>query len=326
MRLTTLGAALAGIVASTALAHAQSIHTGGPNGAYFNSFGPAILNVIGDPSDEVIESGILSEGALYFEHTLANSAGTTANIQSCRENPKDLCLGQADLVAQHDGFIVIPTGAKECLFAVTKEEGFDVIQKAGRRIPFSVPSPQSGSFATFQVVTEVLGQEFARVTHYETTSDAVNAVITDQTKIAFFVQLPDTGNPVFEQAYENDLRFIPIVSRALRRYEVNGITPYSIQPNVRVTPGGIITSPQIITTTCTDVVVFFQDPVVAGLEGNDLLDMQELQAGLEAAAAAGLLIPDTGTWRDLFGNMAQFTSETVDGAINVLEQQTGIDL
>ncbi len=315
---------LASIALTTGAASAQSIHTGGTAGAYFNDFGPAVQAVIGaNPSREVRDANILPGGSpLFFEHGLENSAGTVANIAAVRANPLDLGLGQLDLVAQDsEGFRVINTGASECLFVVSNNEAITSATNLSPRLPFGLPAQGSGSAATFQALSPF--SEMRNVQHFDSAMAAVEAVKSGDVVAAGFVQMPDTTNALFEAA--KDLHYAGVVNRQMLRMQVDDVNVYEGTPDVTVSPGsalqmiGLGSSAKSVTTSCTPVVIFGTDPTL--LEGNDRLDQEELMTTLEAAASAGLLIPDTGDWRSLFASLAERREQAQDRVMQFVDEQ-----
>lgn len=320
---------LSGTVAALALAvvampaMGQSIHTGSAAGAYFNNFGPAVQNVIGaSPSREVRDANILPGGSpLFFEHTLANSAGTVANMAAVRANPLDLGLGQLDLVAQNsDGLRVVSTGAVECLFVVSNNETVVSANQLSPRTPFGLPPEASGSAATFMALSPF--SEMRNVRHFDSAMAAVEAVKNGDVVAAGFVQLPDTTNDLFEAA--SDLYFAGVVNRQMLRTQVDGVDVYQGTPDVMVSPGsgwqvvGFGRSAQTVTTSCTPVVIFGTDPAL--LEGDERLDQELLFETLEAAADAGLLIPNTSDWRSMFASLAERREQMQDSVMEFIDE------
>jgi hypothetical protein len=287
---------------------AQQIHTGSDAGAYFNNICPAALDVIGSsPSDEALNTGgVLPGGSpLFFEHSCATSGGTVDNLAKVRANPGDLGVGQLDLVAQDaDGLFVVNTGVSECLYVVSNNEAVASASQLNPRMPFGLPSKNSGSAATF--LQHEPFSSLRRVTHYDSAIDAVNAVNNGDVAAAGFIQIPDTTNAVFEAAA--DLHFAGVVNRSMLRQTVGDTRVYEGTPNVQVSPGswtqifGAGDEAQTVTTSCTPVVIFGQHPDT--LTGMDQTDMADLMGGLQRAATANLLVPDTGDWRSLFANLA----------------------
>lgn len=288
---------------------AQQIHTGSDAGAYFNNICPAAQNVISSsPSQEALDAnGVLPGGSpLFFEHTCATSGGTVDNLAQVRANPLDLGVGQLDLVAQDsDGLFVVGTGVSECLYVVSENEAVASASQLNPRMPFGLPGEGSGSAATF--LQHEPFSSLRRVTHYDSALDAIEAVKTGDVAAAGFIQIPDTTNAVFEAAA--DLYFAGVVNRSMLRQTVGDTRVYEGTPNIRVSPGswtqifGAGNEAQTVTTSCTPVVLFGQHPDT--LTGMDQTDMTDLMEGLQRAAAANLLVPDTGDWRSLFADLAE---------------------
>ncbi len=301
---------------------AQSIWTGSDSGSYFGKVCPSITNVIGrTPNDEVIAAGFLEDGQpLFFDHVCQVSGGTIDNMAKVRQNPMDLGIGQFDqLAGDAEGLFVIPTGVSECLYVVTKDENMVSTANLAPRTPFGLPGESSGSTATFMDLEPF--NSMRRITNFPSAKAAVDAVDAGTVMAAGFVQIPDTTNSVFEAA--EDLNFVGVISRSMLRTKVNGVSVYEGTPSVAVRAGsawqtiGLGAEAQSITTACTPVVVFGTDPAM--LEGADRIDQQDLMVALQNAANAGLLIPDTGDWRAIFGSLAESRREFLEGAIDLLE-------
>lgn len=303
---TTLTLALLG---GTAPLLAQQIHTGSDAGAYFNDICPAAVDVISSsPSQEALDAdGVLPGGSpLFFEHMCATSGGTVDNLAKVRANPRDLGVGQLDLVAQDsDGLFVVNTGVSECLYVVSNNEAIASASQLSARMPFGLPGEGSGSAATF--LQHEPFSSLRRVNHYDSALDAINAVKSGDEAAAGFIQIPDTTNTVFEAAA--DLHFAGVVNRSMLRQTVGDTRVYEGTPGVRVSPGswtqifGAGDEAQTVTTSCTPVVLFGQHPDT--MSGIDQTDQQDLMAGLQRAAEANLLVPNTGDWRSLFADLAE---------------------
>lgn len=303
---TSLALALLG---STAPLWAQSIHTGSDAGAYYNNICPAAQDVISSsPSQEALDAdGVLPGGSpLFFEHTCATSGGTVDNLAKVRDNPGDLGVGQLDLVAQDsEGLFVINTGVSECLFVVSNNEAVASASNLNPRMPFGLPGEGSGSAATFMQHEPFASMR--NITNFDSALAAIEAVNKGDVAAAGFIQIPDTTNTVFEAAA--DLYFAGVVNRGMLRQTVGDTRVYEGTPNVQVSPGswtqifGAGDEAQTVTTACTPVVIFGQHPDI--LTGMDKTDMADLMGGLQRAAAANLLVPDTGDWRSLFADLAE---------------------
>lgn len=324
-RLTLAAVSLAAIAGFGLSAQAQQIHTGSNEGSYFSKVCPAVVNIIGaEPSEDVVDAGVLPIGPLFFEHSCQTSGGTVDNLAKVRANPADLGIGQFDVLAEEaDGLFVIPTGVSECLYVVTSNDSIVTAGNLSPRTPFALPGEKSGSTATFMGLEPF--SSMRNVEYYPSPLAAIEAVDSGQLPAAGFVQIPDTTNDVFEAA--KDLNFIGVISRQMLRRQVNGVAVYEGTPNVSVVAGsalqiiGLGSKAQEITTACTPVVVFGVHPDM--LEGNAKLDQLDLMTALQSAAAAGLLIPDTGDWRSLFGRLAEARENALDGALDKLEELGG---
>ena len=316
--LNLIGAAVAASMAMASAASAENfqIHTGSTSGAYFGKIAPAAVELLGgNPPQEARDAGIIEPGLeFYYNIEITTSKGTAENIERVLANPLDVGVGQGDLVYGTDGIVAIATGVRECLYIVTKpNSGITSIGDIPLRAPFAVPAVGSGSEATWRTVAPLLGANLRGVANVDGgASGVINAVRRGAAVAGFFVQIADTANDAFQQADDADLVFLPVVSRGLARYQSGGVRPYTIARDLKVQPGGFIEKVQRVNTACTDVVIFMQDPVAAGLSGIDLQDRQDMIAALQKAATAGLLIPKVGGWTDLFGKWSEMAGDEVD--------------
>lgn len=282
-------------------ASAEFIHAGSESGSYTGTFCP------------LVQAALKSE---YFDMSCKTSAGTGANINSVLANPKDVALGQLDIVGSQPQSmldklaIVDPDMGLECLYAVTADPDISSISEISKRIPMALPSADSGSALTFKKL-QSLDENLASLRNIQNMPDAksaVQSVVDGQAAMAFFVQFPDTDNEVFEIANKNDLTFIPVITRKLLRQEANGIKLY--QPSeVSVTSPGWAGKLQgksglTVTTTCTKIVVF--TGVAETMTGEDAEDQL---AKIQAIGRTER--PASKKWTDIFGNVKSLTEEAV---------------
>ena len=292
---------LLAMVLASGSALAQQIHAGSATGSYTNDFCPQV--------EEALK-------AQYFEHRCTTSEGSADNVASVLANPADAALGQFDVVAaaadENPGKLAVvnPGIGLECLYAVTSESSIDSLRGLSPRMPVALPSERSGSTATFrylQSLDEGLAQ-MRNISHYESALDAVQAVVDGNAALAFFVQFPNTGNPVFQTINDAELRFVPVINRQILRREVAGQQVYQPQ-EVVVTPTGLLGSlmgqePERIVTTCMPVVLFAGDPSQFPEGSIERQDQRDLIKQLAATQP-----PSGEDWRDVLSNAVALSRE-----------------
>lgn len=290
------------MLAGLSVAHAQSlIHAGSPTGSYTNDFCPQV------------EKAIRKE---FFEHTCTTSQGSADNVEQVLANPKNIGIGQFDVVAaaadENPGRIslVNPGIGLECLYAVTRDAGIENLSGLSPRMPVALPPERSGSAATFkylQSLDDSLAQ-MRNITYHAGAMDAVKAVIDGNAAMAFFVQFPNTANPVFQAINDAGLHFVPVVNRQILRRDVSGIQVYQPQ-EVVVTPAGLMDrlagrDPKKVITTCMPVVLFTGDPSQFAEGSDEAQDQVDLLKQL-----ANTTTPDTGDWTNIFRNAVSVSRE-----------------
>lgn len=302
---TTLFALFAVAVLSAPNALAQpKIYAGSASGSYTNDFCPQV------------ESALRKQ---YFEHQCTTSAGSGENVEKVLANPKDVGIGQFDVVAAaadaHPGKldIVNPHIGLECLFAVTNDARVKSLSGLSPRMPVALPPPLSGSAATFKYL-QGLDPSLAQmrhITNYNSALDAVQAVASDKAALAFFVQFPNTKNDVFKAINDAKLHFVPVINRQILRRQVSGQNVYQPQ-EVVVTPAGLLGSllgkePDKIITTCMPTVLFTGSPTLFAEGSNDRKDQQDLVKQL-----AKVQPPTSGDWKDTLKNAVSVGKDKLD--------------
>lgn len=295
--------ALALATAGGAPALAQNIHAGSASGSYTNAFCPQV------------QATLKKE---YFEHVCATSQGTGDNVEKVLANPKDVGLGQFDIVAaraveQPDKLTVVnPNLGLECLYAVTSDDSVDSLKGLSKRMPVALPPQKSGSTATFQYLQSLDENlnSLRNITYHDSALKAVEAVIGGDAALAFFVQFPDTNNKVFETINDANLKFVPVINRQILRREVSGYRVYEPQ-EVVVTPAGLLgrltgKKPTTVDTTCTPVVLFTGAPqqLPEGVEREDQQEVIKLLAQVPR--------PEAGDWKDIFKNAVAIGKDKVN--------------
>lgn len=294
-----------GLVANPVLA--QSIHAGSATGSYTNDFCPKV--------EEALR-------AQYFEHQCVTSEGSGDNVQKVLANPGDAALGQFDVVAatadENPGHLAMvdPGIGLECLYAVTSDANVEGLRGLSPRMPVALPSQRSGSTATFQYLQsldESLSQ-MRNITYHDSAMAAVQSVIDGNAALAFFVQFPNTKNPVFQAINDAGLKFVPVINRQILRREVAGQQVYQPQ-EVVVTPAGLLgrltgREPEKIVTTCMPVVLFTGDPALFPEGSVERQDQQDLVTQLTATQP-----PSGGDWADILRNAVSVSRERVESML-----------
>jgi hypothetical protein len=296
---------LGGGLASSAMA--QSIHSGAATGSYAQDFCPQVERSLAEQ---------------YFEHKCVTSQGSGDNAAKVLANPVDVGLGQFDVVAviaeENPGRLafVDPGMGLECLYAVTSDPNITSLRGLPPRMPVALPPEASGSSATFRYL-QTLDESLERmrsINYYPSAMDAVQAVAKREAGLAFFVQFPNTENPVFQAINEANLRFIPVVNRQILRREVGGVQVY--QPReVTVTPSSLLgrlsgRSGQSVVTSCTPVVLFTGDPQFFPEGSEQRQDQLDVLAQLQKTAP-----PTRSDWVGILRNAVTVSRERIESLI-----------
>lgn len=309
VRYSTAVLLIAGLGLMTHSALAQTIHAGSATGSYTNDFCPQV------------ESALRIQ---YFEHQCATSDGSGDNVAKVLANPADVGLGQFDVVAaandENPGQLAVvePGIGLECLYAVTSDTHIDSLSGLSPRMPVALPPERSGSSGTFhylQTLDESLAQ-MRTITYHDSALTAVQAVVRGEAALAFFVQFPNTNNPVFETINDAGLEFVPVINREILRRQVAGQSVYQPQ-EVVVTPAGLLgrltgRDPKKIITTCMPVVLFTGDPSLFPEGTPEHQDQSDLIQQLAATEA-----PSGGDWTDIFRNAVSVSRERVESLLDL---------
>jgi hypothetical protein len=298
-------------------ASADELLTGGTSGAYYNDIGPKVHSVL--------------NGAL-FRYPLNPGKGSAGNFDAIVANPMTVALGQADVYAlmnaQNPGMVVsVPTGVRECLFAVTANSGIAGTQEGdgwgnmmslAKRMRIALPGQASGSAKTFEFIQSINDKlaEASNITYHDSTDAAIDAVAQDNADVAFFVQMPDTNNQLFRSIKERGLMWIGVGDRAMLRQDVGGTKIYDVDTvPVEETWGGFGT-PKTLTTTCTQVVVMTGDPARPDVSDAETLKDQlallnENQSNYE---------PDADWYRDMVGKIKNVSQSATDTLLQSVDR------
>ena len=294
-----------GLISSPVLA--QNIHAGSASGSYTNDFCPQVEKAL---------------RVQYFEHQCTTSDGSGDNVAKVLANPVDVGLGQFDVVAAANDSnpgqlaVVDPGIGLECLYAVTSDTSVDSLRGLSPRMPVALPPQRSGSTATFQYL-QTLDESLAQmrnISYHDSALAAVQAVISGNAALAFFVQFPNTKNPVFQTINDAGLKFVPVINRQILRREVAGQQVYQPQ-EVVVTPAGLLgrltgREPDKIITTCMPVVLFTGAPHRFPAGSAEYQDQQDLLNQLAKTEA-----PSGGDWSTILRNAAAVSRERVESLI-----------
>lgn len=298
-------------------AGADELLTGGTSGAYYNDIGPKVHEVL--------------SGAL-FRYPLKAGKGSAGNFSAILDNAMVVALGQADVYAlmnaqNPDKVVSIPTGVRECLFAVTANpgiageregDGWGNMMSLARRMRVALPGEASGSAKTFEFIQSI-NEDMAQasnIKHYESTDEAIGAVAGDEADVAFFVQMPDTSNQLFRQIKEHGLLWIGVGDRAMLRQEVDGTRIYDVDTvPVEETWGGFGT-PTTLTTTCTQVVVMTGDP-----SRSDAADPTGLEEQVTLLRENQDSFEPTADWyKSMVGKIRDVSADATDKLLNAVDQ------
>ena len=135
-------AIVAAVICMVPAAQADELLTGGTSGAYYNDIGPKVHEVLNQA---------------LFRYPLRTGKGSAGNFQAIVGNAMIVALGQADVYAlmnsQNPGKVIsVPTGVRECLFAVTANpgiageregDGWGNMMSLARRMRVALPGEES---------------------------------------------------------------------------------------------------------------------------------------------------------------------------------------
>lgn len=281
------------ITAMTTPALAQkSILTGGPKGAYFQTFCPPIPAVL--------------SGANFPNYKCEPSAGTLDNIKGVLAHPSNVGFVQLDVFAResmaHPEYlqqlaIIRKDIACEGLWMVTKNTSIksfgDLL--GARRTPYVLPDTNSGSGASFAFLQSIDPDGLGRAKNIRNVSDATAVINTvaasSDNSVGFFVQWANPDNPNIALMVEKGLSIVPVVSREVSQAKVAGEDLYSIQ-EFSLTSGGIIASGKTAISACTPVAIITGKPE-AQKDPDARDDQKDLIKVLQSAPAASFLPADS---------------------------------
>lgn len=279
------------LLASPALAQ-RAILTGGPNGAYQQTFCPPLPAVLA--------------GANFQGYKCTPSGGTLDNIKQVLAHPSNIGFVQLDVYAREvlakpelaqQTSVIRQDIACEGLWMVTKNpsvKNFGDLLGA-RRTPYVLPAPDSGSSSSFAFLQSIDPDGLGRAKNIRNVADAtavINTIATStDNSVGFFVQWANPENPNIALMVDKGLSIIPVVSREISQAKVAGADIYSVQ-EFSLTPGGFISSGKTAISACTPVAIITGNPA-AGKDKDAQDDQKDLIKAIAGVPASALLPQDS---------------------------------
>jgi hypothetical protein len=250
-----------GLLASPAMAQ-KAIYTGGPSGAYHNTFCPPIPGVL--------------EQEYFSGYKCSTSGGTVDNIAKVMAAPTSIGFVQLDVYAGRaladpkigeQTAVIRQDIACEGLWMVTKNprlQSFGDVQALAQRIPFILPGEASGSTASFKFLQTIdpklkLAQNFQQVKDATTVIETVKNGPTNGGPVGFFVQFADPENANIRLMMESGLTVLPVLSREILAAKVADKEVYQAQ-SFQLTGAGYFRDGKAQVTTCTPVAIITGKP------------------------------------------------------------------
>lgn len=259
--LLVIGIAVLGFFYFTSLnakadeAKAPVVMTGSNSGTYFGTFGPKVAELLQNRK---------------FKHIVAESAGAGENYLDVCANPRDVGLGQADilpgLAAAHPDCAgkvqVVNTIGAECLFGVTSVTdmtNIDQVADISFNLTIAVPPEGSGARLTWQnLIKTVPNLADATIIDAKSAADAIDLVKQGQADMAMFVSFPDPDNKIFKTVNDAKLTFVDMSNEAILQQTLpDGNFTYDRLP-VTVANAGwkVWKGSNMVETACTKTVIF----------------------------------------------------------------------
>ena len=241
------------LLLSMSPAAAETIYTGGEQGAYHSHFCPALANTL-------IRQGLRT--------SCATTNGSTDNLSRIANKPDAFGYSQFDVFALEaerfggrDKFQVVRRDdVRECVFAVTKRAdmtNYGEVAVFASQLKFYLPPENSGSTGTFrflqQIDPEGLGLATA-VRQMRSTEGAIRKALADPDGVAFFVQFADPRNPRFRMIEDLGGHIVPVIDRVILAQSVDGKPIYFAQ-ETQVTNSRWLKAGRKVTTACTPLVL-----------------------------------------------------------------------
>jgi len=301
---------------------ANPVFTGGERGSYFTAFGPLIVDLLADN---------------FLDYEVVTSAGSGENIDEVLANPLAIGLTQSDVLAFRaqsdpevaDNVTIIRNDAAfECLYAVATEENAERLENWGgvralaRRLRIATGSETSGAAATFRFLQSI-DEDLARarnMSYLDSVDAAIDAVVSGDADIAFFVQFADTSNERFETINDEELIFIPVIDRNILRQEVNGEKVY-VPQQVKVTSAGLLSWSGVteIVTSCTPLAYITGNPALLPDGSNDQLDLRDVIEILRSAPLEELQ-PEEDWFQSVLDDAVTMSEGALDASLTAIEE------
>lgn len=318
MKVTT---AILALMMSTTFVNAntKAINTGGPNGAYHSIFCPTLPSVLSN--------------AYFHGYGCVPSGGTVDNINRVLKTPTNIGFAQLDVYAREaqtrpEEFkrlsLIRSDIACEGLWMITKNPDLDFGKVLGlsRRIKFVLPSPTSGSTASFNYLRSIDPEGLGRVSDSNILNVAdATAVInyvanSTQGEVGFFVQFADPRNANIKLLEEKKLFIIPVISREILQAKVADQPVYQAQ-TFSMTESGFFVKGKQATTSCTPVTIFTGSPA-AFTDRNAQEDAKDLIERVKQIPADNML-PKDSVIANIIKGATRLSQSALDNAIQAVE-------
>ncbi len=254
-------AVFSGIMPSVSLAQeGPKIMTGSSSGVYFGTFGPKTEELLSNRK---------------YKHTVAESAGAGENYLNVCQNPRNVGMGQADVLpglaaANPDcaeKVQVVNTIGAECIFGVTNVAdliNIDQVSDISFNLTIAVPPTGSGARLTWQnLVGLVPNLVDATIIDAKNAADAVDLVKKGEADMAMFVSFPDPENATFAAANEAELTFVDMSNEAILQQTLpdGSFTYDALEVTVANTGLKFWKGANAVNTACTKTVLFTGKPM-----------------------------------------------------------------
>ncbi len=259
--------------------------------------------------------------------------GSADNIERVLVNPQHVGLAQVDVafdaLAKYPEQLVVSTAniGRECLFFATNVNEIKNLDHLPHRLPLGLAGEGSGSDLTFRFLQMLMPSlnNLQDIQRFNSSRDAVDALIRNEITMAFFVQFPNMQNSLFQRLLNaGNITFVPVISMPILRREVDSVGRQMLRHEVggtRVYEAMEIELPQnttsrfigwwtgkpILETTCMRVAVVTGHP--NRFAGNDA----EIAKQLELIDALNRLTPPTDDgWQNIWDGMRTWSSDKLE--------------
>lgn len=305
------------ILAATVLSAAsaervKSIWTGGPAGAYHNTFCPPLEPALAQ--------------AQFTGYKCQTSGGSVDNITKVLAQPTSIGFVQLDVYARTvaekpevaEKTTVIRQLACEGVWMVTKNprlKNYGDVLGLSRRLPFIVAG--GGSKATFEFMQSLDPEGLGRARNVDFAKDAtevVNRIKGNADAVGVFVQFADPENGNIKAMMEAGATVIPVISRELIRAKADGKDVYQVQTFQLAS--GLFTAKEA-TTACTPVALVTGNPKLF-TERNDLDDQNDLIREVSNLPEASLL-PKEGRIASLIKSAKRMSDTALNETLGAID-------